>query len=195
MDERRSYETLGLEFLLYGVQSPVNIGMILRVAEVYQFKVSILDLHGVLKDRQKLDSLEDFACGAISRRGLHRLDDPAMVRRLRSGRRLIATSIGPDAVPLPQFPFAMGDLVVLGNEYDGLPDDILAGADARLHIPSPPAWLPKERSHSPIDPSRTAPVNRDGQPSLNVAMTAGVVCYAAYASWLAQQRTPSEPRA
>jgi len=181
-----SFEALGLEFLLYGLQSPVNVGMILRSAEAYRFQVSILDLHGVLGDPAKLSTLQDFACGAMSRRVLQRLEDPAAVARLRRGRRLVATSIGPNALPLSSFRFLPGDLIALGNEYDGLPDDVAASADALLHVPTPPAWLPKERSHSPIDPTRTAPVARDGTPSLNVAMTAGIVCYAAYAAWLAR---------
>ena len=62
------YEALGLELLLYELQSPINIGTILRIAEAYHFKVSILDPHGVLEDPQKLPTVKDFACGAISRR-------------------------------------------------------------------------------------------------------------------------------
>ena len=59
------YETLGLELLLYGLQSPVNIGMILRAAEAFRFAVSILDQYGVLVDAAKLSTLQDFACGAL----------------------------------------------------------------------------------------------------------------------------------
>src|SRR5262249_52793385 len=123
------YAGLGLEFLLYDLQSPINIGIILRTAEVYQFKVSILDSHGVLGDREKLNTTEDFACGAMSRRVFQRLENPAAVARLRSGRRLVATSIAPNAFPLSNFHFARDDLIALGNEYDGLPDDLVASAD------------------------------------------------------------------
>lgn len=181
------YEALGLELLLYELQSPINIGTILRMAEVYRFKVSIVDRHGVFDDAGKLSTVSDFACGAISRRPPNLLKDPSALLRLRGGRRLVATSIGRRTSPLTTFHFLAGDLIVLGNEYDGLPDSIVAGADALLHVPTPAAWLPKARSHSPIDPARLAPVARDGQPSLNVAMTAGVLCYAAYAEWLAKQ--------
>jgi tRNA (cytidine/uridine-2'-O-)-methyltransferase len=179
------YEALGLEFLLYALQSPINIGIILRVAEVYQFKVSVVDSHGVLDDPQKRYTIEDFACGAISRRALERLD-PLTSFRKRGGRRLVATSIGPNALPLSQFCFRSGDVIALGNEYDGLPDELVAGADILLHIPTPAAWLPKDRSHSPIDPVRTASVSRQGQPSLNVAITAGILACAAYSQWLAK---------
>ena len=190
-----SYAALGLEFLLYELQSPINIGAILRIAEVYQFKVSILDPHGVLNDPEKLSRMKDFACGAFSRRTLQRLEGASALARLRSERRMIATSIGRNTVSLANFRFAPGDLIVLGNEYDGLPDEVVAGADALLHVPTPPAWLPKERSHSPIDPAQIAPVSRDGQPSLNVGMTAGILCYAAYAEWLAKQRSSTSSSA
>ena len=82
------------------------------------------------------------------------------------------------------FPFFPGDLIVMGNEYDGLPDELVAGRMPCCTCPRLRPGCPRS-SHSPIDPSRTAPVARDGTPSLNVAMTAGIICYAAYAGWLA----------
>jgi tRNA G18 (ribose-2'-O)-methylase SpoU len=180
-------EALGLELVLHELQSPINIGMILRIAEVYQFTVSLLDRHGVLDDPQKLPTISDFACGALSRRPVNRLQDASALARLRKSRRLIVTSIGKNARSLLNFHFSPGDLIVLGNEYDGLPDEVAASADVLLHVPTPAAWLPKERSFSPIDPARIESVSRQGQPSLNVAMTAGILCYAAYAQWLAKQ--------
>jgi len=108
---------------------------------------------------------------------------------------LVATSIGPNALPLLQFDFRSGDVIALGNEYDGLPDDLVASADVLLHIPTPAAWLPKERSHSPIDPVRTASVSRQGQPSLNVAITAGILASAAYGQWLAKPERETAPAA
>ena len=183
------YEDLGLELLLYGLQSPVNIGLTLRIAETFFFQVSILDLCGVLEDAGKLATVGDFSCGAMSRRSWRRLGGTAALADLRSGRRFIATSIGKNATPLTEFQFFPGDLIALGNEYDGLPDDVTANADAQLRVPTPAIWLPKEKSHSPIDPRRTAGVARDGEPSLNVAVTAGIVCYAAYAQWLTRHGT------
>ncbi len=175
----------GIELLLFGLQSPINLGMILRVAETFKIRVSILDLVHVLADPEKKKATEDFACGAMARRPPEPFDDPAIVAQMRQGRRLIATSIGPNSISLPKFEFQPGDIVVLGNEYDGLPDDVFASADALLNVPMPDGWLPKKRSHKPIDPSRMEPVARDGQPNLNVAMTAGIICYAVYLNSLA----------
>jgi tRNA G18 (ribose-2'-O)-methylase SpoU len=170
--------------------------MILRTAEVYQFKVSILDLAGVLDDPEKLKTVEDFACGALSRQVLHRVEDHSALLRLQRGRRLIATALAPNPLPLSDFHFAPGDLIALGNEYEGLPNEVVASAAALLHVPTPALWLPKARSHSPIDPARTAPVAREGQPCLNVAVTAGILCYAAYVEGLAKhgpERMSSAP--
>jgi tRNA G18 (ribose-2'-O)-methylase SpoU len=178
------YRTLGLELVLVGLQSPINIGMILRIAETYQFQVSIFDAFGVLDDPTKLGTIDDFGCGAVARRGFRRIVDEAALAHVRGGRRLVATSIVSDAVGLSAHRFRPGDLIALGNEYDGLPEALLASADVVVRIPMPAAWTPKPKARNPIDPLRTAPVARDGSPNLNVAVTAGIICYAAYETWL-----------
>ena len=176
-----------LDLLLYALQSPINLGMILRVAETYRVRVAIYDRHHVLDDPDKLATMEDFSCGAAARWGFRRIDDAVTLKSLRQGRRLIATSIEADSRALPNHRFRRADLIVLGNEYDGLPDDVVAGADIRLRLPMPAVWAPKPPSRNPIDPRRTAPVARDGKPNLNVAVTAGIICYSAHASLLANR--------
>ncbi len=190
-ERSEGYSSADLGLVLFGLQSPINIGLILRIAEAYQFAVNILDQHRVLDDPSKLRTVSDFACGALPRRGFHRLDSPESLAGLRQGRRLVATSIGQTALPLPDYQCEPGDLIVFGNEYDGLPDDVVGGADVIIQVPIPVVWMPKQDSYQPIDPLRTTPVARDGQPSLNVAVTAGIVCYSAYASWLAGHRSGS----
>lgn len=184
---------MGLQFLLYGLQSPINIGMILRVAETYGFGVSIYDQHSVLANADRLATIRDFSCGALARRGFQMLDDEASLTRALRGRRLIATSIDAKHCPLPSYEFRAGDLFALGNEYDGLPDALLRRAATLLHIPMPAGWAPKPKAERPIDPNRTTAVANDGQPNLNVAMTAGIVCYAAYASMLARHHAAAAP--
>jgi tRNA G18 (ribose-2'-O)-methylase SpoU len=173
-------EGSGLEFLLVGLQSPINIGMILRVAETYQCRVSIYDPHRVLDDAAKFRTITDFACGAAARWGFRSLRDEAELEAIVAGRRLVATSIEAGASALPDFHFRRGDLFALGNEYDGLSDDLIARADKVVTIPMPNVWTPKPKSSNPIDPLRTTAVARDGQPNLNVAMSASIICYAAF---------------
>src|SRR5262249_24352316 len=152
-------QELPLELLLFGVQSPINIGMSLRVAETYGFGVTIFDRHGVLDDPEKLKTIEDFSCGSLSRRGVAHLSKEAELSRHCAGRRIIVTSILPGACALPGLRFQPRDIIVLGNEYDGIPGSFLATADLQLHIPMPHIWTPKPTSWYPIDPTRTAPVS------------------------------------
>jgi tRNA G18 (ribose-2'-O)-methylase SpoU len=177
------FAALRFEVLLYALQSPINIGMILRVAETYRFSVTIFDRHGVLDNPENFATIEDFACGAVSRRGFRRIADEGALVELRQGRRLIATSIESDGVALPDYCFRRNDLFTLGNEYEGLPGDFVAAADAVLQVPMPWVWTPKPKTRNPIDPGRTAPVARNGEPNLNVAMTAAIICYSAFARW------------
>jgi tRNA G18 (ribose-2'-O)-methylase SpoU len=170
----------GIKLLLWGVQSPVNTGMLLRVAETYRVPVGIIGSEKLLADASAMSTVSDFACGALERVGLMRLDSPVDADAWRGHGRLLATSIDAGAEPLSGFRFQPADVVVLGNEYDGLPDEVMARADCRITVPMADVWTPKPRARRPIDPSRSAPVRQDGRPSLNVAMTGAIICYTAF---------------
>jgi tRNA G18 (ribose-2'-O)-methylase SpoU len=170
----------GPRLLLFALQSPIKVGMILRVAETYCCPVSIFDPHGILDNAERRKVVSDFACGALQRvppavfRGAEELG--ALYRH----GRLIATAIEPDAVPLTDFTWQDADVVALGNEYDGLPRETVRAAAVRLRIPMPAVYTPKPPSWHPIDPARRTPVAHDGMPNLNVAVAAGILAYAAY---------------
>jgi tRNA (cytidine/uridine-2'-O-)-methyltransferase len=165
----------GIRLMLWGLQSAINFGMLLRVAETYRVPV------GVVGDNLASSATaRDFACGAMERVGFERLADMTAALDWRGDGRLIATSIERGADPLSHFHFEPGDVVVLGNEYDGLPSAVEECADRRLIIPMADVWTPKPPSLNPIDAARTAPVARDGTPNLNVAIAGAIICYAAY---------------
>jgi tRNA G18 (ribose-2'-O)-methylase SpoU len=169
-----------IRLLLVNLQSAVNIGMILRVAETYRTRVGILGSEAVLDDVAKMRTVSDFACGALQRAGfvtLVGLDD--LDTKFGPGR-LVATTIGEGAQCLPVFDFRLGDIVMLGNEYDGLEETLAACAQIRLRVPMPTVVTPKPRSFDPIDHTRLAPPVQDGAANLNVAMTAGIICYSAF---------------
>lgn len=164
-------------FLLYSLQSPINVGMILRSAEVYGQAVVILDSHGVMRGN-KLNVVADFACGALGRRPpIVEQTAAACLDRIKG--RLVGTGFGPSAVPLSNMTWRPGDCVVFGNEYDGLTADIDRMATT-VWVPTPDQHLPKPRSISPIDPGRVAGVRNEGATSLNVAATAAIVAYQMY---------------
>ena len=77
----------GLELLLYGLQSPINIGMILRVAETYQFRVSIYDRHRALENPEKFGTIKVFCLrsrGAVGLSGT--IEDDAALTQALQGR-------------------------------------------------------------------------------------------------------------
>lgn len=166
--------------MVWAVQSPINVGMIVRAAEGFQLAVTIYDPSGLFDRTAERATISDFACGALERIKPTVISDEAAALTALSGGRVLATAITPDATDLAAFRFRRTDQIVLGNEYDGLPDHLMARADVRLTIPMPAGCNPKSASHSPIDPDRTRPVARDGTPNLNVATSAGILAYKAY---------------
>jgi tRNA G18 (ribose-2'-O)-methylase SpoU len=171
-----------VRLFLNSLQSPINIGMALRVAETYSTPVIIYDPTGVLDDDAKRKTISDFACGALQRCGYQLIARAEDVFDL--GGRVIATTIEPPSIGLPGFVFRPGDIVAIGNEYDGLPADFAARAETAVRIPMADVFTPKPASYTPIDAGRAAPVSRDGKPNLNAAMSAGIIVYTA---WLGLQ--------
>lgn len=167
-------------FLLWAVQSSVNIGMILRVAEGFQIAVHIYDPHGIFDNPEKRCSISDFACGALQRMAPPIYVEAAEAQAALAGGRVLVTSIEPGAHDVARFRFRRSDWVLLGNEYDGLPREM--AADAALHIAMPAGFTPKPLSHSPIDPLRAQGVRNDGKPNLNVAISAGILGHRMYHS-------------
>lgn len=171
-----------IAFLLDDLQSPINIGQCARTAEVYGIELFIDDPRRITSDPRGVATISDFSCGAWQRRAFKAVGGAAAFVRGYAQGRVVATCVSADAAPLPGFEFRPHDLVVFGNEYDGLSAEVMAQADANLYVPMPDVWVPKPRSTRPIDPRRRPGVRRNGVPNLNVAVTAGIVAYA-YSCW------------
>jgi tRNA G18 (ribose-2'-O)-methylase SpoU len=167
--------------LIYKLQSPINIGMILRIAEIYRRSVLVRDAHGVFERQAAIRTISDFAVGALQRRPPRMLNDEQVGELVHStANRLVATTSSAAALDACTFSWRIDDCFILGNEYDGLPAEIEKSASASVRIPMPSGFLPKPKSFDPIDESRTASVANDGEPSLNVATAAAVLCSFAY---------------
>lgn len=162
---------------LWRVQSPINLGMILRVAETYEVDVAVCGASDITAHPDRLQTVRDFACGALERRGLAEHATFEALVASAGTRRIFATTIDPNATALFDHRFQPDDIVLLGNEYDGLPPEIVRAAAGLLHIPMADVRVPKPRSSRPIDASRTEPVLHDGMANLNVAIAAGIICY------------------
>ena len=164
--------------IMWGLQSPINVGMILRSAETFDCTCRFYDRSGVFNSAKNIETISDFSCGAYQRKGLEVLKTPEEALAGLSGR-LVATTTDRAAVPVEEMEWQPDDALLVGNEYDGLPADLLARADARIRIPLPDNYLPKPPSASPIAPARGRGVLA-GAPSLNVAVATSIFCYLAY---------------
>tara|TARA_R110002020_G_scaffold6361_2_gene26853 strand:- start:2276 stop:2815 length:540 start_codon:yes stop_codon:yes gene_type:complete len=163
--------------LLCGLQSPINVGMILRSAEVYGHTVAINDPFGLFDDAEKLRTISDFACGALQRRPPRVVSDPLDLVGGTTGRCVATTVLG-SARQAQDFDWRGDDLVLIGNEYDGLGAALMERADSRVMIPMPPGYLPKPKSFTPIDSNSS--VSHDGAPSLNTAVATSILCFLSY---------------
>ncbi|NDE90399.1 MAG: hypothetical protein EB059_04565 [Alphaproteobacteria bacterium] len=172
---------MNVSLLLYDLQSPVNLGQILRVAETFQIPVQVYDPRSILTDANHYPTISDFSCGAYDRLTSARLLNAERLKDTLQSKRIIATALTDKAITLPQYVFQDGDVILLGNEYDGLPQSVMDNAAEKLYIPLPSANLPKPRSFSPIDKTREESVAAEGIPNLSVSMTAAIIAYEIYA--------------
>jgi tRNA G18 (ribose-2'-O)-methylase SpoU len=167
--------------LLYDIQSPINIGMILRVAEIYRRRVLVVDAHRVFARAEARRTISDFATGALERNPPRFLaQEEVLADSWPIDGRAIATTSVEGAWDAWTFGWNRDDCLMLGNEYDGLPEPVERRAAASVRIPMPDGFYPKPRSHMPIDATREQSVANDGRPSLNVATAGAILCCLAY---------------
>jgi len=166
--------------VMYALQSPVNIGMILRVAEVYGKQVLFFDRYRVLSDRVSRYVISDFSTGALDRIDVSVVSSMEQLFSILQNKRIVCTSLNDEAKNICNMSWAYSDVVVLGNEYDGLPRELVSLSNVQVNIPMPVGFYPKHYSYSPIDRSRAVPPANNGRPSLNVATVAAILCCHSY---------------
>ena len=167
--------------VLKDLQSPINIGQALRVAESFNCPVCLSDQNAVFDSADKKKTISDFACGALQRAGFAEFD----LKKAKTVGRVIATCLDPNAEQLPDFVFTSTDFVVIGNEYDGLPETFIEHCHHKLYVPLATVATPKPASTQATDPARQGFSVEDEAPVLNAAMTAGIICYDAFRKTLA----------
>lgn len=125
-----------LRIALYQPDIPGNTGTILRMAACFGIGVDVIEPAGF-----------DISDRALKRAGMDYLEQAALTRhanweqfqewRLSEKRRLLLFSTKA-AEPYTQFSFRRGDILLLGRESAGVPDEVHLAADARLIIPMVP---------------------------------------------------------
>jgi tRNA (cytidine/uridine-2'-O-)-methyltransferase len=125
-----------MRLALYQPDIPQNTGTMLRLAACLGIAVDIVEPAGF-----------DVSDRNFRRAGLDYLDEVEIVRhpswrafdewRAKQRLRLIlATTKG--ALPYTAFAFAHGDILLLGRESAGVPDEVHEAADARIVVPMRP---------------------------------------------------------
>lgn len=125
-----------LRIALYQPDIPGNTGTILRMAACFGIGVDVIEPAGF-----------DISDRALKRAGMDYLEQAVLTRhanwqqfqqwRQSEKRRLLLFSTKA-AEPYTQFSFRRGDILLLGRESAGVPDEVHLAADARLIIPMVP---------------------------------------------------------
>jgi TrmH family RNA methyltransferase len=143
-----------LILLLNGIQDAGNVGAIVRTAEGCG-ATGVIAAEGTA-DPFGWKALRG-AMGSTFRLPIAvRQPAPEAVHRLRSRGITIVATVPRHGIPLPDFEFRGPVAILLGGEGPGLPETLVAAADARLSIPMRP----------PVE-------------SFNVAITAALILYEA----------------
>lgn len=127
-----------MRLALYQPDIPQNLGAALRLSAAFAIDLDIIEPCGFpLGDKAiKRAAMDYAACAKVSH---HASWDAylAFVAALPAPSRLVLmTTKG--AQPLYDFQFQPGDVLLMGRESAGVPDDVHARADARLFIPMSP---------------------------------------------------------
>ena len=123
----------GLRLALYQPDIPQNCGTLLRLAACVGIALDIIEPCGfVLSDaRLKRAGMDYLPRAAMAR---HRSWEAFRRRQTASGRRLLLLTTKGDTA-YTDFAFRPDDLLMVGRESAGVPDEVAQMADARLVIP------------------------------------------------------------
>lgn len=136
-----------LSIALYQPDIPQNTGAIMRLSACFGLDLHIIEPCGFLLDDRRIRKAGlDYSQGL----DYHRHASWAAFLEADVGRLVLATTKA--SQPLSDVCFQTGDVIVMGRESAGVPDAVAERADLRVRIPM-----------------------RDGQRSLNVAMSAGIL--------------------
>lgn len=120
-----------LRLALFEPDIPQNTGTLIRLGACMGVPVDIIEPCGFsFSDK----SLKRAGMDYLERATIHRHDSWATFLETRGSARIILLSTKA-AEPYTGFRFAEGDILLLGRESAGVPDDVHARADARVLIP------------------------------------------------------------
>ena len=133
-----------MNVLLHAPQYRPNLSSMIRSAEFYGLNtVYIFDANNLMlpptqskKARAEMAHMARvWTAGAIEFVEIIKIEDTAAFLDSYNGRK-IATLVDENAQHLNDFQFETNDLLIFGNEKEGLPQDLLPLIDKRVYIPS-----------------------------------------------------------
>ena len=125
-----------IEIALYEPDIPPNTGTILRMAACLGVAVSVIEPVGFTwSDRSFRRAGLDYR----DRARIFRHDSFPAFRNAAEGRRLVLMTTRA-TLPYWDFAFRPDDILLMGRETGGVPDDVHATAAARLVIPLEPGF-------------------------------------------------------
>jgi RNA methyltransferase, TrmH family len=120
--------------VLAGIQDPGNLGTILRSAEAFG-AMGVIALAGTVNawnpKAVRASAGSVFRVPVVAAKA-----DECFAQLREAGVRILAATVR-DAQPADQVELAGAIAIVIGNEGKGVPDDLIAKADARITIPCP----------------------------------------------------------
>lgn len=131
--ETGKIEKGGRYLLLDGLQDPGNIGTMLRTCDAFGFSGVILspdsaDLYSPKTIRSAMGSL--FRIPAV------RMPLPEAIWAMKArGYRVYAAVPDESAVPVTALSLGANTAVIIGNEGNGISDEVYRAADQKLYIP------------------------------------------------------------
>ncbi len=120
-----------IEIALYQPDIAANTATIMRLAACLGLGVAVIEPAGFTWSDS---SLKRAGLDYLGKAELIRDSSWESFRRRTAGRRLVLMTTK-SALPYCEFHFAVGDVIVMGRESAGVPDEVHRAADARLLIP------------------------------------------------------------
>ena len=124
-----------LHVLLDNVHSSQNLSAIIRSCDA----VGVLDIYYASKDNESLRIHKTITQGAHRWTQRHRIDNSSKVSFLKEkksqGFEIIVTHLDERAVSFRKIDYTQKILLVMGNEKEGVSQEVIAQADKIIYIP------------------------------------------------------------
>lgn len=120
-----------MRLALFQPDIPQNVGAVVRLAACFGVPLDVIAPLGFIWDERRLKrvGMDYLDAAEIT----HHRGWDAFRNAIGDARLVLLTTKG--ATPLPEFGFRPDDVLLLGRESAGVPDEVHDAADARLVVP------------------------------------------------------------